>query len=223
MSPAPDLHVITTWIFDLDETLYGRETGFLASMEERIDGWIASQRGGHPDAVTALRHAMRAEHGSTLGALIHEGGTDVDAYLAYVHDLPLELLKPDAALREALLRLPGRRLVFTNAPGFHAERVLGALGLADLFDGVFHCISADYVMKPHPEAFSRMIAAHAVNPSASAFFEDRVANLAPAKALGMTTVLVGPDASADISLFIDHRTDDLAGFLKSARVVEFAA
>ena len=68
-----------------------------------------------------------------------------------------------------------------------------------------------------------MIARHGVEPRLSAFFEDSERNLEPAAGLGMTTVLVGPSAPACCAPFVQHKTDDLAGFLKIARVKETAA
>ena len=72
------------------------------------------------------------------------------------------------------------------------------LGLADLFDGVFHIASADFVPKPDPASLrtAGRGARHRARAT-TAFFEDRAMNLAPAAALGMTTVLVGADAEAN--------------------------
>jgi putative hydrolase of the HAD superfamily len=120
------------------------------------------------------------------------------------------------------MRLPGRRLIFTNGDARHADRVLARLGLDDAFEAVFHIAAADYVPKPSPATFARMIAAHAVDPAKTAFFEDSEKNLAPAAAIGMTTVLVGPHAAACQAAFVQHRTDDLVAFLTGARVKETA-
>ena len=122
------------------------------------------------------------------------------------------------AVREALRRLPGRRLVFTNGSAGHARRVLDHLRLADLFDDVFHLEAMGLVPKPNAQAFERLIAAHAVEPATTAFFEDTPANLAPAAALGMTTVLVGRQASAEGHGFVDHRAPALVPFLERARL-----
>jgi putative hydrolase of the HAD superfamily len=70
------------------------------------------------------------------------------------------------------------------------------------------------------EAFERIIAAHAIVPATTAFFEDAARNLKPAAALGMTTVLVGAHAAADTSTFVHYRTERLAPFLAGARVKE---
>ena len=108
--------------------------------------------------------------------------------------------------------------MFTNGDERHAVRVLDKLDLADQFEAIFHIAAADYVPKPHPDTFQRMTRAHAVEPRVSAFFEDSEKNLAPAAAIGMTTILVGPHAEASTAPFVKHRTRHLAPFLAAARV-----
>lgn len=216
----PELDHVDTWIFDLDETLYDRESGVLSAMEGRIDSWLARTTGLGPAEVLALRLSMREEHGSTMAALLAEGSADIDAYQRYVHDLPLDMMRPDLPLRAALLRLPGRRLVHTNAPGFHADRVLAALGLEGVFDAVFHCEAAEYALKPKLEAFTRIVAAHTLDPATCAFFEDREANLKAAAGLGMVTVLVGADAAESTADWVSYRTPALTPFLQSIQFEE---
>ncbi len=63
-----------------------------------------------------------------------------------------------------------------------------------------------------------MLKRHAVQPAGSAFFEDSERNLAPAAALGMTTILVGPHALTSTAPFVHHRTEHLAPFLEAARL-----
>lgn len=89
-----------------------------------------------------------------------------------------------------------------------------------LFDDVFHIASADFLPKPEPATLARLIAAHAIRPAATAFFDDRAMNLAPAAELGMTTVLVGAGADANTDAFVNHRAPRLADFLADARVKE---
>ena len=90
------------------------------------------------------------------------------------------------------------------------------------FEAVFHIGSADYEPKPSPQAFVRLSAAHAIRPTTTCFFEDSERNLAPAAALGMTTVLVGAHASASNAAFVRHRADKLAPFLAHAQLKEAA-
>ena len=212
-----DLRHVDTWLFDLDNTLYPAEVEFTALIDERITRYVMRETGLAHDAARTLQKRYLHEHGTSLAGLMAEHGVEPHAYLAEVHDVALDSLEPDPELAAALARLPGRRLIFTNATLAHAERVLARLHLDRLFVDVFHLEAAGLTPKPQPRAFEMMMAAHAVTPGSTAFFEDRVANLRPASELGMTTVLVGRDAAADASAYVDHRTGDLAAFLLRAR------
>ena len=215
---SADLRHVETWLFDLDNTLYPAETGFMGEIEKRMTAFVQKVTGLERDEAYRLQKAYLAEHGLTLRGLMIHHGVDPRDFHAIFHDMSLEALAHDPELLTAIERLPGRRLIFTNADDVHAERVLARLGLAHLFADVFHIGLAGYEPKPSPEAFSRMAAAHAIEPAATAFFEDSQRNLEPAAALGMTTVLVGPHALASDAPFVHHRTEKLAPFLRTARV-----
>ena len=217
---TPDLRHIDVWLFDLDNTLYPVESSFMGLIEKKMTAYVAREIGLSHDDAFALQKRYLREHGTTLAGLMANHGIDPEAYLDEVHDVSLDSLTPDPPLRDALARLPGRRLVFTNGDAPHATRVLDKLNLADRFEAVFHIASADYLPKPNPKTFDKIIADHALDPRSTAFFEDSEKNLAPAAALGMTTVLVGPHAAASAAPFVHHRTDKLAPFLNEARVKE---
>lgn len=224
LSPAdgPDLRHVDTWLFDLDNTLYPLESGLAARMSARITDYVEQLTGLPREGAHALQKRYLAEHGLTLRGLMDNHCVDPDHYHAAVHDVPLDCLAADPDLAAGLRRLPGRRLIFTNADLAHADRVVAALGLQGLFDDVFHIGSAQFAPKPSPEAFERILAAHAITPATTAFFEDAAHNLAPAAALGMSTVLVGANAADNAAPFIDFRTPSLAPFLLAARVKETA-
>lgn len=219
---SADLTHIDTWLFDLDNTLYPAESGFMGQVVDRMTDFVEKVTGLPRDAALRLQKRYLAEHGLTLKGMMLNHGVDPADFHAIFHDLSLEALARDADLLGALERLPGRRLIFTNADDVHARRVLSHLGLAHLFDDVFHIGSGDYEPKPSPEAFARMRAAHAIAPAATAFFEDAERNLAPAAALGMTTVLVGAHAAGSSAPFVHHRTAKLAPFLNAAKLKEAA-
>jgi putative hydrolase of the HAD superfamily len=215
---APDFSHIDTWIFDLDNTLYPIESQFMRLIEVRMTGFVERLTGLPYEEARALQKKYLVENGTTLAGLMAHHGVDPLVFMDDVHDVPMDALIPDPALREALARLPGRRLVFTNGSSKHAQRVLKHLELADLFDDVFHLEAAAFTPKPNLVTYETMIAAHGVKPERSAFFEDSERNLKPAADLGMTTVLVGPHASASPAPFVQYRTADLVAFLTSVRV-----
>jgi putative hydrolase of the HAD superfamily len=217
---SADLSHVDTWLFDLDNTLYPLDSGLGADISERITDYVERLTGLPRDEARALQKHYLDHHGLTLKGLMLNHGVDPDEYHAMFADVSLEALARDPALIAAVERLPGRRLIFTNADAGHSRRLMDHLGLASLFSEVFHIESAGFIPKPDPEAFARLIAAHAINPVATVFFEDRALNLAPAAALGMTTVLVGPDAEQNTDAFVDYRAPRLAPFLAAARVKE---
>lgn len=216
----PDLSHIDTWLFDLDNTLYPEESGFMSQVESRMTDFVENATGLPRDEAYALQKKYYAEHGLTLIGMMRNHGADPADFFALHHDLSLDALARDPELLAALAKLPGRRFVFTNADDTHAERVLAHLGLRDLFDDVFHINSFGFAPKPDPLGFQRMIDAHGLNPATTSFFEDSERNLKPAADLGMTTVLVGRTALASTAPFVHHRTDKLTPFLTAARLKE---
>jgi putative hydrolase of the HAD superfamily len=190
----------------------------MRDVESRMTDFVAKVTGLPRDGAYALQKKYLAEHGLTLGGLVAHHGVDRAEFHAIFHDLSLESLSHDPDLLAALERLPGRRLIFTNADAVHAERVLERLGLAHLFADVFHIESFGFRPKPDPAGFDQMAREHAIDPRSTAFFEDSERNLAPAHAIGMTTVLVGPHAGQSTAPFVDYRIEQLAPFLANARV-----
>ncbi|PLR27723.1 pyrimidine 5'-nucleotidase [Caulobacter zeae] len=213
-----DLTHVDTWLFDLDNTLYPAETQFMGLIEGRMTDFVERFTGLPREEARALQKKYYLEHGTTLAGLMTYHGMDPAQFLEEVHDVSMENLVPDQALHDAIAALPGRRLVFTNGSLGHAERVLAHLGLRAMFQDVFAIETADYIPKPSLATFDKITKLHAIDPPATAFFEDSEKNLVPAARLGMTTVLVGAHAAASTSEHVHHRTNDLAGFLSSARL-----
>jgi len=83
-----------------------------------------------------------------------------------------------------------KKYVLTNCAEKQAKESLAALGLLDAFDGVFGADAMGDTCKPCVEAFRRVQKIAGFDYARTAFFEDSVKNLAAAKTLGATTVLV---------------------------------
>ena len=221
---SADLTHVRSWIFDLDNTLYSPESQFMRLVEKRINDYVVRTSGlPAPDALVVQKGYLR-EYGTSLAGLMAHYKIDPHDFLAEVHDVPLDALKPDAGLRAGLERLKGPRLIFTNGSAGHARRVLERLALTDLFDGVFALEDADLIPKPDPRTFARMTERFGVDATSAAFFEDTARNLKPAKAIGMTTVLVGAEAIASPDAadadYIDFRAAALGPFLATAHLHE---
>ena len=216
----PDLTRIDAWLFDLDHTLYPADCPLMDMVDERMNAYIERVTGLTSVPARALRNQYYLQHGTTLNGLIIEHGIDPNHFLADVQDISVDCVAPDPAMHAALSRLPGRRLVFTNAGQRYAERVLEKLAIADLFEDIFHIEAANFVPKPKPETFAAIVARHQLTPADTCFFDDLTQNLRPAAELGMTTVLVGQQALENREGFVHHRATDLPAFLAEAKIRE---
>ena len=99
MTEKRDFSAVDTWVFDLDNTLYPRESGLGALMEPVITDFVMETTGlSRPDAY-ALQKRYLADHGLTLRGLMIHHGSDPDAYHARFHDIPLEVLARDEQIR----------------------------------------------------------------------------------------------------------------------------
>ncbi|HMO74474.1 MAG TPA: pyrimidine 5'-nucleotidase [Sphingopyxis sp.] len=185
---TPRLIDIDTWIFDLDNTLYPPSAQLFDLIDERMGAFIMRLLNVDAGEARRVQKLYFHDHGTTMAGLMRHHGVDPEHFLTDVHAIALDRIAPDARLRAGLERLPGRRLVFTNADADYAARVLGARGIADLFDGICDIRTTRYTPKPDPAAYRMMVDHLGIDPTRSLFVEDMARNLTPAKALGMTTV-----------------------------------
>ncbi|MFC7377297.1 pyrimidine 5'-nucleotidase [Brevundimonas sp. GCM10030266] len=218
-----DLAHVNTWVFDMDDTLYPREQGLMRLVQARINAYVVEAVGLNPEEASVLQRQFLDEHGTTLAGLMANYTIDAPHFLHDVHDVPMDSLEPNPRLAEQLRRLPGRKIVFTNGAREYAGRVLDRLGVADCFDGLFAIEDADLTPKPEPSTFRKVIERFGFEPRLAAFFEDTPRNLEPAKALGMTTILIGDGHGKPLGDHIDHIAPDLTDFLTDLTFKDAAA
>ena len=213
----PALRHVESWIFDLDNSLYPASANLFELIDQRMGDYIERLLGCDSAEARRVQKQHFHEHGTTLAGLMRSHGIQPREFLDFVHDIDLARISADPRLVRALDRLPGRKFVFTNGDADYAARVLDKLGLANLWNGLHDIHAMDYVPKPDPRSYSALCERHRIDPTRALFVEDMARNLAPAKALGMTTVWIDNGSEqaghgADLS-FIDHRTSDIAAWL----------
>lgn len=208
---------VESWIFDLDNSLYPASLNLFDLIDDRMGLYIQRLLGCDAIEARRVQKGHFVAHGTTLAGLMREHGIDPREFLDFVHDIDLARLAADPGLVAALDRLPGRKFVFTNADEAYARRVLDRLGLANAFDGMHDIHAMNYVPKPHPDAYAAICERNGIDPGRALFADDMARNLAPAKAIGMTTVWVdngsergGHDADPDA---IDFTVDDVGAWL----------
>lgn len=206
---------VTTWIFDLDNTLYSARDGVFSQISTRMGEFVANHLDLHIDDAKKVQKRLFHQYGTTLCGMMREYGVDPLNFMQYVHDVDLSAMPRNPVLAEMLEELPGQKIIYTNASRFHAARVLGHLGLDHLFGTVFDIMAADYHPKPDPTPYQMLVTEHAIDPTRAIMVEDMAENLLPAKKMGMTTIWIDEtDNAAPAPAHVDYRIRDLASFLK---------
>lgn len=182
----------TVWIFDLDNTLHNASAHVFPHINRSMTAYLQQHLQLDEDAANALRVHYWRRYGATLSGLMRHHGTRPDHFLWHTHQFPeLErMVLREPRLRHVLQALPGRRVVFSNAPQHYAHAVLKLLRIDGLFDDVIAVEQTRYRPKPDNYGFMCLLRRHRLKAAQCVMVEDSPENLQAAKRLGMRTVWV---------------------------------
>ncbi len=180
------------WIFDLDNTLHNASPHVFPHINRSMTAYLQEYLQLTEADANALRQHYWHRYGATLSGLMRHHGTDPAHFLWHTHQFPeLEkMVLREARLRHVLRTLPGRKVVFSNAPQHYAHAVLKLLKIEDLFDDVVAVEQTRYRPKPDYFGFRHVMRRHRVRAAQCVMVEDSLENLQAAKRLGMRTVWV---------------------------------
>ena len=223
-----DFKNIKSFIFDLDGTLYGQDLleKIFGQVSQRMGVFISEKLNVDLKKAKELQTNYFHKYNTSLNGLIIHHDISGPEFLKYVHQINLDFMKKDIALREELLKLDAKKYIYTNGSVAHIEQIIKSLGIEDLFDGTFDIVEANYVPKPSMESYKTMIKKFNINPKESCFVEDIAINLKPAKKLGMKTVWIknteywGKKSSDED--FIDLKVKDVCSLLKEINILKVA-
>ena len=185
-----NLSDIKNWVFDLDNTLYSPEEDIFSQIDKRMTEFIISKFNVNEEEAFNMQKKYFLEYGTTLSGLMKRENIDPDEFLEFVHDINLEILKPNIELSKIIKNLPGDKFIFTNGSKKHAENVLKQLEMSEIFDDIFDIKESNFIPKPNINAYLNFIDKTKIEPDVSIMFEDIGRNLEAAKKLGMKTVLI---------------------------------
>jgi len=180
------------WIFDLDNTLHDAQVHIFPSMHDQINAYLMRRFDIDAEGANDMRRGFWQRYGTTMNGLMRHHNTDPREFLAATHQFPelADMVVHEAAVRHALARLPGRKIIFSNAPRRYVEDVLRALGVERFFDAVYTIESTRFRGKPALAGFRLLLRRHDLDPRRCALVDDMLENLRTAKRLGMATVWV---------------------------------
>jgi putative hydrolase of the HAD superfamily len=194
-----------TWLFDLDNTLHHATPHIFPHINRSMREYIERHLGLDEEEATRIRQEYWVRYGATLLGLVRHHGTDPDHFLRETHRFPdLErMVVFERPVIHALRRLPGRKIIFSNAPRHYTEAILAITGLAPCFAAVYAVENVRYQPKPMLAGFRALLHAERLDPRRCIMVEDSLANLVTAKKLGMKTVWVS--AGLRQSPYVDVR------------------
>lgn len=207
--------------FDLDDCLYKNGWATMDKVTARAGEYCTTVLGLPPGRDFQLYKT----YGTTVCGLVREGFLDeprVQDFLNFVHDVPLEDVRPSPGLRAMLQAIPHKRWVFTASIRPHAERCLKLLGIEDLFLGIVSASSKEmiervgYVSKHDPRCFTAAMDFAGVPrelATGCVLLDDSPSNLRTAKELGWRTVLVGLEAKSGSRVCCPHADAAVASLL----------
>jgi putative hydrolase of the HAD superfamily len=180
------------WIFDLDNTLHDARARIFPAMHQQINAYLRRYFGVDAAGADEIRERFWRTYGTTLNGLMRHHGADPRHFLRETHVFPelADMVVHENALKHALARLGGAKLVFSNAPRHYVEEVLRLIGVARFFDAVYTIEDARYRGKPALHGFHLLLRKHGLDPHRCAFVDDMLPNLRTAHRLGMSTVWV---------------------------------
>lgn len=219
-----DLQHVSTWVFDLDNTLYPAECNLFAQVDQRMAQYIADALNVDLPHARYLQKDYYRRYGTTLNGLMKLHGLAPGPFLDFVHDIDVSVVAHAPKLSDAIKQLPGRKLIYTNGSRHHAERVAGQLGVLQHFEDILDIAGNNYQAKPERDAFSNFLAKFALKPKSCAMFDDMPQNLEAPDYFGSTTILVHSSymdhpvqneikSWSELPAHIDYATDDLTTFL----------
>jgi putative hydrolase of the HAD superfamily len=188
-----------TWLFDLDNTLHDASHAIFPAINVNMNALIArvldaEQQPAHPEAVNAVRLAYWQRYGATLLGMMRHHAVRAEDFLRDAHrfdDLP-QMIRAERGVGRLLKRLPGKKILLTNAPSAYSHAVLRHLGLHRHFAAhlPIESMMVHRQLRPKPSRLllRKLLAREGVRARDCVLVEDTVQNLKAAKSLGMRTV-----------------------------------
>ena len=181
-----------TWLFDLDNTLHNASAHIFPQLHRSMVDYMCRFLNVNAAEATRLRELYWSRYGATLLGLMRHHNTDPRHFLHHTHQFPdlRRLVVTERGLKAMLQSLPGRKIIFSNAPLIYTEAVLAISGIRRYFDAVYSVERLRFQPKPALGGFLRVLRDEGLNARSCVMVEDTLPNLKTAKRLGMKTVWV---------------------------------
>ena len=190
-----------TWLFDLDNTLHNASQAIFPAIHDNMNALIArvlvaEGKPSHQAAVDTLRHRYWQRYGATLLGMMRHHAVRSEDFLRDAHhfDDLSQMIRAERGVGSLLKRLPGKKILLTNAPAAYSHAVMRHLGLHKHFaDHVpIESMLVHRQLRPKPSRLllKKLLAKEGLRARHCVLVEDTLQNLKTAKSLGLRTVWV---------------------------------
>lgn len=194
--PAGDVSGRTVWLFDLDNTLHDASHAIFPAINRLMTAYVARVLGCDDATASRVRVEYWQRYGATLLGMIRHHGVDPADFLRAAHDFPAlaEMVRVRRGLAAQLRRLPGRKIVVTNAPRDYALAVMREAGIARCFERVVAVedmwVHGHLRPKPDRRMLRRLLAQTGIAPHRAVLVEDTLSHLKRYAGTGIRTAWV---------------------------------
>lgn len=194
-------NITPLWLFDLDNTLHNASHAIFPAINNNMNIFmerILKEQGLPADqaAVNEMRQRYWRLYGATLLGMVQHHQVKVEDFLHDAHhfDDLFEMIRAERGLLHMLKRLPGRKILLTNAPLRYSRDVVRYLGLHRHFEQhiSIESMRVHRQLRPKPSRLMlrKLLAREGVPAHRCILVEDTPANLKSAKELGLRTAWV---------------------------------
>ena len=198
------------WLFDLDNTLHDASHAIFPAINLNMNAYIQRVLREHglpsdDDAVNAARIAYWRRYGATLLGMVNHHQVPPEDFLREAHrfDDLATMIRAERGLGRLLRRLPGRKILLTNAPRRYSHDVLRHLGLHRHFARhvPVESMRVHGRLRPKPSKLMlrKLLAREGISARRCILVEDTIGHLKAAKALGMRTAWITQYVTGDSS------------------------
>jgi putative hydrolase of the HAD superfamily len=189
------------WLFDLDNTLHDASHAIFPAINANMNTYMARILGTEDapataEVVNATRLAYWKRYGATLLGMVKHHQVREEDFLREAHrfDDLTSMIRAERGLGRLLKRLPGRKILLTNAPRRYSHDVMRHLGLHRHFAKhiAIESMRVHGKLKPKPsrQLLQKLIAKEKTTARRCILVEDTIDTLKAAKALRMRTVWI---------------------------------
>jgi pyrimidine 5'-nucleotidase len=202
---------IKNLILDNDGTLYKLEPKLREDIIQSMVSYLSNKLGISEKEAGSLRKRLIKKYDveSTEFVFEKEYNIPYDEFVKSTYlsvDVKNRGIKYNKKLRDLLQKIKLPKSVLTNNPSEFARKILGSLGVEELFENVIGSREIAYKLKPSSEAFLRAIEVTDYDPKKTMFVDDIPKFHCAAKELGMTTVLIGSEKKYP---YVDYSIESL--------------